>query len=113
MADGQLRDADICWLEAGEEDGFGYFGGLHHVGAADVLFGAAFADGELGFDSAGEDGSDLDAVLAEFGVEGLREAGLGEFRGAVDGFACNALEAGYGGDEENGAAFWAIMCGAA
>jgi hypothetical protein len=52
----------------GEDDGFGYFMGLHHVGVADTLLGAAFAEGKLGFDAAGTDGSDLDAVLAEFGV---------------------------------------------
>ena len=45
-------------------------------------------------------------MLAEFGVERLREAGLGEFGGAVDGFAGDSLQAGDGGDEENGPAFF-------
>ena len=56
-------------MEAGEDDGFGYFGGIHHGGVADGVFGAAFAERELGFDAAGEDGSDFDVVFAEFGIE--------------------------------------------
>src|SRR6266567_4883202 len=100
MADGHLGDADVRGLEAGEDDGFGYLGGVHPVGVADHVFGAAFAEGKLGFDAAGKDGSYLDAVLAEFGVEGLGEAGLGELGGAVDGLSRGSLQAGYGGDEE-------------
>ena len=68
MADSELKDAGVGGLETGEDDGLGYFMGLHHVGVADTLLGAAFAEGKLGFDAAGSDGSDLDAVLAEFGV---------------------------------------------
>ena len=60
-------------------------------------------EGELGFDAARADGADLDVVFAEFGVEGLREADLGEFGGAVDGLSSGALQAGDGGDEEDGA----------
>lgn len=74
MADCHLWDADVWRLEAGEDDSLGYFVGLHHVGFANELFGSAVAQGELGFHSAGEDSAYLNAVLAEFGVEGLREA---------------------------------------
>ncbi len=52
---------------------------VHHVGVADGFFGAAFAEGELGFGAAGADGAYVDVVGAEFGVEGLGEAYLGEF----------------------------------
>jgi len=92
-------------LEASEGDGFGYFGGVHHGGVADGVFGAAFAQCELGFYAAGKDGSYFDVVFAKFGVERLGEAGLGEFGGAVDGFSGDSLQAGDGRDEENGPAF--------
>ena len=105
MPDGHLGDAQVWGLEAGEDDGFSYFGGVHHGGVADGVFGAAFAERELGFDAAGEDGSDFDVVFAEFGIEGLGEAGLGEFGGTVDGFSGDSLQAGDGRDEENGPAF--------
>ena len=69
-----------------------------------ALFGAAVSYGKLGFDASGKDCAYFDAVLAEFSVERLREAGLGELGGAVDGFSWGPLQAGYRRDEENGAA---------
>ncbi len=103
MADGEVGDAGVGGLGGGEEDGFGDVGGVHHVGLGDGLCGAAAAEGELGFDTAGAEDADADAVGAEFGVEGLGEADLGELGGGVDGFVGGALEAGDGGDEEDGA----------
>lgn len=99
-----MRDADVGWLKAGEDDGFGDFGWLHHAGVADPLFGASVADGELGFGASGADGSYFDVVLAELCVEGLCEAYLRELGCAVDGFTGGALQARDGGDEEDGAA---------
>ena len=52
-----------------------------------ALFGATVSYGELGFDAAGEKGAYLDVVFAEFSIEGLGEAGLGELGSAVDGFS--------------------------
>jgi len=79
VADGHLGDAGVGGLHAGEDDGLGHVFGVHHVGVADVVFGAAFAEGEFGFGASGADGSDVDVVGAEFGVEGLGEAYLGKF----------------------------------
>ena len=103
VADGELGDADVGGLETGEDDGGGDFGRVHHVGVADEFFGSPSAQAELGFDAAGADGADLDVMFAEFGVEGLGEAYLREFCGAVNGFSGSALQAGDGGDEEDGA----------
>lgn len=99
VADGELGDADVGGLGAGEGDGGGDFCGVHHVGVTNEFFGSSSAEAELGFDAAGADGADLDVVFAEFGVEGLREAYLSEFGGAVDGLSGDALETGDGGDE--------------
>lgn len=98
-----MGDAGVGGLGAGEEDGFGDVAGVHHGGLGDGLFGTAAAEGEFGFDAAGAEDADADAVGAEFGVEGLGKADLGEFGGAVDGFVGGSLEAGDGGDEEDGA----------
>jgi hypothetical protein len=105
VADGHLEDAGVGGLEAGEDDGVGDVGGVHHVGVADIVFGAAVAEGELGFDAAGTDDADFDSVGTEFGVEGLAETYLSEFGSAVDGFVGVALQAGNRGYEEDGAAF--------
>lgn len=91
VADGELRDAYVGGLGAGEDDGSGDFGWVHHVGVADELFGTAVVEGELGFDSTRAEDADLDVELAEFRVEGLAEADLGEFAGAVDGLAGGTL----------------------
>ncbi len=103
MPDGEGGDAGVGGLGGGEEDGFGDVGGVHHVGLGDGLGGAAAAEGELGFDTSGAEDANADAVGAEFGVEGLGEADLGELGGGVDGFVGGSLEAGDGGDEEDGA----------
>lgn len=103
VADGERGDAGVGGLDGGEEDGLGDVGGVHHGGLGDGFGGAAAAQGELGFDAAGAENPDADAVGAEFGVEGLGEADLGKFCGAVDGFVGGSLEAGDGGDEEDDA----------
>jgi hypothetical protein len=103
VADGHLGDAGVGRLQAGEDDGFAYVFGVHHVGVADGVLGSASAEGELGPGAAGADGPDVEVVPAEFGVEGLGESYLGEFAGAVDGLSGVALQAGDGGDEEDDA----------
>ncbi len=100
VADGHEGNADVGGLGTAEENGVGDVGGVHHVGCSDGLLRTAMADGELCLCAAGTDGSDVDAVLAELGVEGLGESDLGELGGAVDGFAGGALQAGDGRDEE-------------
>ena len=103
MADGEGGDAGVGGLGGGEEDGFGDMGGVHHAGLGDGFGGAAAAQGELGFDAAGAEDADADAVGAEFGVEGLGEADLGELGGGVDGLIGGSLQAGNGRDEKDGA----------
>lgn len=104
VADCHLRDANVWGLQAGEEDGFGDGLRLHHVGATDVIFGAALAKGEFGLSASGTDGTDVDVVLAEFGIECLGKADLGELGSTVNGLASVTLEAGDGRDEEKDAA---------
>ena len=85
------------------------------MGVADGVFGAAVAEGELGFDAARAKDADPEAVGAEFGIESLGEADLGELGGAVDALVGRALQAGDGGDEEDsaGAAFDHVRGGVA
>jgi hypothetical protein len=91
-------------LKAGEDDGLRHLSWVHPVGAANHLFGATVAEAKLGFYSAGEDSSNLNAVLAKFSVEGLGEAYLGEFADTVDGLAGCSPQAGHRGDKEDGSA---------
>lgn len=101
MPDGHLRYAHIGRLEAGEDDGFSDFIRFHHMRVADIVLGAAVSHGELRLDAAGTDGSDLDAMLAKFSVERLREAHLSKFGGRVDGLAGDPLKACDRRDEED------------
>ena len=105
MSDGHLGDADVGGLEASVDDSVGYVCGLHHVGVADGVFGATFAEGELGLGAAGADAAYVYVVLAELGVEGLGEANLGELGSAVNGLSSEALQASDGGDKLDDAAF--------
>ncbi len=104
MPDEHVRDTEVGGLGAGEDDGFCDLLGLHHAGGPDGVFGSSVAEGELGFDTAGADNAYLYVELAEFGVERLAEADLGEFGGGVYGLSGCALEAGDRGDKENGPA---------
>jgi hypothetical protein len=74
-------------LGAGKQDRLSDVLGFEHCRLCDALFGAAFADGELGLDAAGIDRPDLDSVRAEFLVQSLGKADLGKLGGAIDGLA--------------------------
>jgi hypothetical protein len=65
VANGHLRDAGVRRLKAGEHDGFGDVFRVHHVGLADVVSGAALAQGELGLGAARADAPDVYVVLAK------------------------------------------------
>ena len=79
-----------------------------------ALLGTPVAHGELRLYAAGADRSlHLDVVLAQLCVQRLGKSDLRELAGAVDGLARVALQARNRRDEENLAAFCAIIPGAA
>src|SRR6185312_1810927 len=111
--DGEGGAVDVGGVGGGEEgDRGGHLGcgGEGVVEAAAALRGGGVGVGDLvevieerGVDAAGADDVDADAARAELEREGAHHRHQAALRGGVDGAVGPALEAGQGGDGDDGA----------
>jgi hypothetical protein len=84
---------------------------LEHHGGCHTIFGTSFADGKFGFDPTWADHTNFDAVRSQFFIQRLGKSNLGEFGGAVHGFACKSIMPAMLEIMMTVPDFWAIMLG--